>query len=274
MFGNAPRAVWSKWTSPDEQGRIDLACRSFLIQWEGHNILLETGIGSFFEPKMADRFGVQDPDRHLLVEALAEKGLTPSDIDAVVLSHLHFDHAGGLLPNYKDRESGNDELIFPKGQFFVGEEAWKRAVDPHPRDRASFIPGLTEKLEQSGRLTRIPEGGKFPAPYDQILSFRISNGHTPGQLLTQVSGPKYSAIFTGDLVPGSHWIHLPITMGYDRFPEKVIDEKSDLYKEAAPKHWILLFTHDDQVSGAQICQDERGKYAVDQAFPQFEAFQL
>ena len=96
---------------------------------------------------MAERFGVQNSDRHLLVEQLLIHNLKPEDIDFVVLSHLHFDHAGGLLPLYAQIQSGNDQLIFPKAQYIVSQRAFDRAVSPHPRDRASFIDGLTEKLK-------------------------------------------------------------------------------------------------------------------------------
>ena len=98
MFGNAPRAMWEKWIAPDELGRIPLACRSFLIEFGEYKVLLETGIGAFFEPKLADRFGVQDADRHILKEELQNLGIKEEEITHVVISHLHFDHAGGLLP--------------------------------------------------------------------------------------------------------------------------------------------------------------------------------
>jgi len=274
MFGNAPRAVWEKWTAPDEQGRIELACRSFLVQWKGLNILIETGIGAFFEPKLAERFGVQTPERHLLREALHHNGLAPQDVDYVILSHLHFDHAGGLLPTYREIQEGNKDLLFTKAKFLVGEKAWERALHPHSRDRASFIPGLTDQLKNSGRLTLLKEGDSFPAPLNEILEFRLSNGHTPGQLLTLIKGPTTKAFFTGDLVPGSYWVHLPITMGYDRFPEAVIDEKETLYRTALPEHWILLFTHDERISGATVKKDDRGKVQTDREFAAFESFQM
>ncbi|MEM7646978.1 MAG: MBL fold metallo-hydrolase, partial [Pseudomonadota bacterium] len=94
MFGNAPRAVWEKWTEVDSLGRIPLACRCLLIETDNQKILCEAGIGAFFEPKLAERFGVQNPDRHLLLENLESLGHSPESIDYVILSHLHFDHAG------------------------------------------------------------------------------------------------------------------------------------------------------------------------------------
>src|SRR5690348_5131665 len=105
MFGNAPTALWSRWIAPDEQNRIPLACRCMLASGlAGKNVLFETGIGAFFEPKLRERYGVVE-DRHVLLESLREVGLSHDDIDVVVLSHLHFDHPGGLLAEWKEGET-------------------------------------------------------------------------------------------------------------------------------------------------------------------------
>lgn len=267
MFGNAPRPVWEKWIKPDELGRIPLACRSLLIEFDGQKVLCETGIGAFFEPKMADRFGVQTPDRHRLLENLKALGHSPESITHVILSHLHFDHAGGLLPAHQDIAAGNDRLVFPKAKFIVGEDAWARALKPHSRDKASFIPGLTDKLEKSGRLVRL---GKDPLPKELEGRFEFirSDGHTPGQMHTLFSGENGKVFFCGDLIPGRAWVHVPITMGYDRFPEKVIDEKSELYSRALQEDWLLFFTHDPEVSAAHAVKSPNGK--VEPARPEAE----
>src|ERR1700753_1855841 len=100
MFGNAPRALWSRWLAPDEAGRVPLACRALLVEDGARKILFETGIGTFFAPELRDRYGVVEREPVLLA-SLAALGLRDSDIDVVVLSHLHFDHAGGLLAPYR-----------------------------------------------------------------------------------------------------------------------------------------------------------------------------
>ncbi|MBC87383.1 MAG: MBL fold hydrolase [Bdellovibrionaceae bacterium] len=260
MFGNAPRAVWERWIAPDELGRIPLACRALLADLDGKKILCETGIGAFFEPKMADRFGVQNKDRHMLLENLKSLGVEPDEIDYVILSHLHFDHVGGLLPTYADIESGNDELLFKNAKYVVGEKALGRCEKPHPRDRASFIPGMYEKLTQSGRLLVIPDGAESHEELPKGVSFIYSEGHTPGQMLTRIQGDKASVIFTGDLIPGRHWIHLPITMGYDRYAEKVIDEKGSLYKTQDLETTYFYYTHDDHAAMSRIEKTDKGKF--------------
>ncbi len=261
MFGNAPRPVWEKWIAPDEIGRIPLACRCLLIEFEGVKVLCETGIGAFFDPRFASRYGVQEPQRHLLLENLKAAGHTPESIDFVILSHLHFDHAGGLLPTFAQMQNGDGGLVFPKATYIVGEEAWNRALHPHFRDRASFIPGLTEKLQATGRLVIYPRD-PLPAKLAGNFEFLITGGHTPGQMHALFTGGTQRVFFCGDLIPGRPWVHLPITMGYDRFPEQLIDEKATIYGRAVQEDWLLFFTHDPEVSGSHVKKSESGKFEV------------
>ena len=259
LFGNAPRAVWSKWAPPDEMGRIDLACRALLVEIDNIKILFEAGIGCFFEPKMAERFGVQDPSRHHLIENLKKLKIHPEEIDWVILSHLHFDHAGGILPSYTEIQKGNNGLAFPKARYVVGKEAFARAENPHFRDKASFIPGLTEKLKATQKLHLIEQGGPSPI-FPEIIQFIFSFGHTPGHMHSLIKGNREPLFFAGDLIPGIPWLHLPITMGYDRFPEKVIDEKQDIYTQALKENWNLYYTHDTHVAYSKLIQDEKSNF--------------
>ncbi|MBX7079946.1 MAG: MBL fold metallo-hydrolase [Nannocystaceae bacterium] len=257
MFGNAPKAVWSKWCPPDPQNRISLACRAMLVREPGRNVLLETGIGAFFEPAMRERFGVVE-DRHVLLDSLAALGLAPQDIDVVVLSHLHFDHAGGLLAPW--REGASPELVFDRARVVVGRRAWERANAPHARDRASFIPELQPLLTATGRLEIVD--GERSAVLGPDYGFTVSDGHTPGLLLTRVQSPHGPITFMGDLVPGAPWVHLPITMGYDRFPELLIDEKHALLDRVRAEQGWIFFTHDAEVAAARVELDDKRRYRV------------
>lgn len=256
MFGNAPRAMWAKWVPPDEQNRIPLACRSLLVRESGgRNVLLETGIGAFFEPKLRDRYGVQESE-HVLERSLGELGLGPADIDVIVLSHLHFDHAGGLLEAYREGEPAR--LAFPRAHYVVSKEAWARAEHPHFRDRASFIPALQPLLRDSGRLEIVH--GERSEVLGEGYRFTYSQGHTPGLMLTTVETLRGPITFMGDLVPGAPWVHLPITMGYDRYPELLIEEKEALLQRIAAEDGWMFFTHDAQVAAAKVGRDDRGRY--------------
>ena len=264
MFGNAPKEMWQKWHRPDKSNRIELACRGFLFEISGTKILLETGIGAFFDPKMADRFGVTPPDSHILLKSLSQKGIDQSEVDFVILSHLHFDHAGGLLPSYLE-DPKKSRLLFPNAKYIVGESAWERANTPHGRDRASFIPEIISLLRESNRLNIIrPDKketwGVFPKSFSNQIDFKESNGHTPGQLHTVIKSKNMDFFFCGDLIPGRTWAHIPLTMGYDRFPELLIDEKRSLYSEMDLNRTLFLFTHDCEIVGSKITKNEKGKY--------------
>ena len=258
MFGNAPKALWQRWMTPDPENLIDLGCRALLVQEDDRNILVETGIGAFFSPELKQRFGVQE-QRHVLLDSLAELGLSDADIDIVLLTHLHFDHAGGLLAAWEEGKPAR--LLFPNAQFVTGRRQWQRACQPHARDRASYIPELLELLEASGRLQLVDE-----TEHCELLGadwhLHWSDGHTPGQLLPEVAMADGPVVFPGDLIPGAPWVHLPITMGYDRFPEGLIEEKQALLSDLQARGGRLVFTHDPAVAMGRVVCDAKGRYGL------------
>ncbi|UOF16529.1 MBL fold metallo-hydrolase [Lysobacter capsici] len=274
MFGNAPRAMWAKWSPPDEHNRIALACRALLASpLAGKTVLFEAGIGAFFEPKLRERYGVVE-DRHVLIESLAKAGFAPQDIDVVVLSHLHFDHAGGLLAPWSQGQA--PQLLFPNASYLVGREHYERARHPHARDRASFIAELPQLLEATGRLELVE--GAYSKLLGDSVRFHYSDGHTPGLMLAEIVGPEREdgqphggVVFCADLIPGRPWVHVPITMGYDRNAELLIDEKKAFLSDKLERNVHLFFTHDPECALAQVVRDDKGKFGTTHEVAELQA---
>ena len=257
LFGNAPRMLWQQWLEPDDRNRIELACRCLLAEnLNGQNVLFEAGVGAFFEPKLKERFGVEQ-DEHVLLQSLVARGIPHDEIDIVVLSHLHFDHAGGILSAYEADKPLR--LLFPKAKFLVGNAAWERARNPHPRDRASFVPELPGLLEASGRLELVT--GDRSATLGDAVRFSYSDGHTPGLMLSEIGGDG-GVIFSSDLVAGRPWVHLPISMGIDRYAELVVNEKHALLDDKIARGVRLFFTHDLECAMAMPVKSNRGRYTT------------
>lgn len=256
MFGNAPKAMWQQWCDVDEENRIRLATRALLVEFSnGKTALFEAGVGAFFDPKMKERFAVQETE-HVLIDNLDRIGCPHDTIDYVILSHLHFDHAGGILSAWKENEVSS--LLFPHAEFFVSKVQWERANNPHARDRASYIPEMLTLLEDSQRLFLV-DSDRHPILGNDVR-FHFSEGHTPGLMLAELATAQGPMVFCSDLIPGMAWVHHAITMGYDRYPEQLIDEKIALLNDLVERKGSLFFTHDEVVSRARIEKNEKGRF--------------
>jgi len=249
MHGVVPKTLWSKLVSCDPLNRCEYSTRCLLVETGGHRVLVETGNGDKFPPKLKDIYGI-DHDR-AIGDALREAGLSPDDIDTVVMSHLHFDHSGGTT-----RRNSGDRLepVFKRARHVVQRREWEDATHPHDRNRASYLQENIGPLGEAG-LVELVDGEVDIAPGVRVLP---TPGHTAGHqsvLLGPADGPK--ALFLGDVVPTAVHVKLPWVMSYDLEPARTVETKRALFTRAVTEDWLVK----DHAAG-RLGVDKDGGFVV------------
>jgi glyoxylase-like metal-dependent hydrolase (beta-lactamase superfamily II) len=249
MFGVVPKPLWEKTNPPDESNRISLAARALLLVGGGRNILIDVGNGTKYSEKLTGIYKF-DTSRFEISRSLAQHGLTPADITDVILTHLHFDHAGGSTL----RENDALRPTFPSATYYVQHEHWKAANAPTERDRASFFPDDFLPLQQQGMLEFTDgEGELFSG-----IHVRLVHGHTAALQCPVISDGTTTVFYCADLIPTSSHVPLAWIMAYDLRPLITLEEKRMILNEAVENDWILFFEHDPLIEAARVTRVEKG----------------
>jgi len=260
MFGVVPKLLWERASPPDEKNRIELQTNCLLIRAHGKTILVDTGYGGKAPTKVREQYSLQ-PGEPLLA-SLGAVGLTRDDIDIVVLTHLHFDHAGG---GTRFDERGAVEPTFPNAKYVVQRAEWEDAAAGRPELAGAYFRKDFLPLEESGQLELV-EGNVEIVPGVTTL---MIGGHTRGMQLVSVELGGKNAMFLADICPTSK--HLPAfwTMAYDQFLLDVRRVKPSVLQWVAEEKVIAIFEHDPKLVAATLKADERGVVFVDQpgSFP-------
>lgn len=253
MFGTVPRVVWQKRCPPDEANLIHMGTNCLLIRGKGHTILVDNGNGDKESDAFMAQFNMEG--RGVLDRSLASAGLTPGDIDLAILTHLHFDHAGGST---RLDAQGRPVPSFPNARYLLQARDLENARSGFLRERASYRPANWEPLEEAGILDLV-EG---PAEILPGLSVRPVPGHTPGLQAVVLEGGGRRLIYLADLIPMSHHIQPAWVMGYDLDVVTCVRERLRLLEEVTGTDTILVFEHDPVVQAGTVSRDARGKYVV------------
>ncbi|MGB0714796.1 MAG: MBL fold metallo-hydrolase, partial [Phycisphaerae bacterium] len=242
MFGVVPRVLWAPKCDVDDHNRILLATRTLLItnESQGRVMLVDTGCGPKWSDDQADRYGIKR-ESEALTAALRNIGADEASVTDVIVSHLHFDHNGGLT-TWRDKEGGELDLIYPNATHWIHKTHWDHAQAPHTKDRASFLAEDFRLLHDKGSL-RLLEGEQA-APTGDAFGWFASGGHTPAQLHPMIEGDGMSVTFSGDIVPTARHLRPAWVMAYDVQPMKTIDEKLKLYQNIIERKTVLAFPHD------------------------------
>lgn len=241
MFGVVPRLIWQKLYMPDSENRILLAMRVLLIRTKDRAILVDTGIGNWHDEKFFSIYGVQQRDFSFR-DALRQYSLSPEEITDVILTHLHFDHAGGIL----HRGPHGLEPAFPNASLHIQRKQYEWACSPSVKDRASYLKPLMDYLARCDRIS-FREGAEVFADGISILVF---DGHTPSLQTVLIRQGEQTVFFTGDLISTSRHFHIPYLTAYELQPVLHAEEKQKILQQAAAENWLLYFQHDpDRVTG-------------------------
>jgi len=242
MFGVVPRPLWEKERPPDERNRIRLGMNLLLIEDGSRRILVDTGAGTKWDDKHREIYGLA-PRR--AEEILAPAGLTPEQVDLVVNTHLHFDHAGG---NTTRNERGELVAAFPNAKYLVQRGEVDTARSANERTRASYLEENFEPLLAEGRFELL-DG---PVRLGAGIELRLAPGHTPHMQVPILATAQGTVAFLADLIPTVSHIPYPYVMGYDLEPLVTLKTKRQLLPVAAREGWILLFEHDADVRAATL----------------------
>lgn len=250
MFGVVPKALWAKAYHPgDELNRIPLSARPLLVRWDDKKILIDTGNGDKFSDKLANIYSI-DKTKSSLEVALKQFDLKPEDIDAVILTHLHFDHVGGATKKI------GDKIIptLPNAKFYVQKDHLNWAKNPTEKDRASFFKDDFMPLLADGLLETIDGEGEI----FQGISVIPVNGHTKSMQTVKITDGGTTLYYCADLCPTNAHVPIPYVMGYDNFPLIAIEEKKKIMPQAYEEGWILCYEHDVFYQASTVKSTEKG----------------
>lgn len=252
MFGTIPKNIWSRRIPADPENCIRLATRSLLIDTGERLFMADVGNGDKWPAKLLQIYAFQNFSGR-------ETGFDSEAVTDIILTHLHFDHAGGMS-RYRPGSLTDLELCYPQARIYLQADNYENAKNPNPRERASYLKENVGILERAKLV--LTHGSQEIEPG---LWVHQVNGHTRGQQWLEVKNGAESIVFPGDLVPTSHHLPLPFSMGYDISAGTLLEEKEDFLSRAVAGHWIVVFEHDPDIPAARVKKDDKGQYAIGEA---------
>jgi glyoxylase-like metal-dependent hydrolase (beta-lactamase superfamily II) len=248
MFGVVPKVLWAKLRPPDDRNRIQLGMNVLLVEDGDKRTLIDNGAGTKWDAKQRDIYGFTVKSA---AEILEPAGLAPSDIDVVLDSHLHFDHAGGNTE--LDDDAG---LIpaFPNARYVVQQGELEFARSDNERIRASYLSDNFEPVVAAGMFDYVTGDARV----DDRIEVRLAPGHTPFLHVPVIRTGEHTIAFLSDLVPTASHVPFPYIMGYDLEPLRTLESKKRILGEAARGGWRLVFEHDHDLPLGILIED-RGK---------------
>lgn len=254
MFGVVPKVLWKRRIPSDDRNRIRLGMNCLLVEGPEGRTVIETGSGGKDDAKFQDIYGLERNGG--LPARLADAGAPVETIDRVVLTHLHFDHAGGATVWADDGETAVP--TFPNATYYANRAEFEEALSPNERNAASYLARNVAPWEKRAEWV---EDGDEVAPGITILA---TPGHTPNHVSVAVDdGTGRKVVFLGDLVPTAHHLSYPWIMAYDLYPVTTLETKQRLLPRIHENDWLCAFVHDADRPLTYLKPDEKGRFRAD-----------
>jgi glyoxylase-like metal-dependent hydrolase (beta-lactamase superfamily II) len=250
MFGVVPKSIWHKLNPADDNNMCSWALRCLLIQSGNRLILIDTGMGSKQTDKFFGYYYLHGNDS--LEKSLNRYGFTTDDITDVVLTHLHFDHCGGAIQI--NSETNALQPTFKNATYYSNKKHWDWAINPNPREKASFLKENILPIQESGQLKFIDETTELI----KGLNFIEVNGHTEAMLLPIINYKNSTIAYMADLIPSAGHLPIPYIMAYDMRPLQTLNEKQIILNKAIENNWTLFFEHDPLIECLTLERTDRG----------------
>jgi methylmalonyl-CoA epimerase len=244
LFGVVPKALWSGRFRVDEQNRVELAVRQLIVRGV-RTMLIDAGFGDKADETFRRNIGLDR--RWNLEHALAAAGLAPEDIDIVLATHLHWDHAGGFTVRGAD---GRLRPRFPRARYVVRRGEWEDATHPNARTRGNYVQDDFVPLMSAGVLEMVDD--------DQTImpgvKVRRTGGHTGHHQMVLIESNGQRAAFPADMMPTSAHLSPAWIAAVDLFPVETLAAKQAFVDEAVAHRTLVFFDHDPGTHAAYIVE--------------------
>jgi glyoxylase-like metal-dependent hydrolase (beta-lactamase superfamily II) len=253
MFGVVPKPLWEKRLPSDERNRIQLGMRPLLVRGSTKTVIIDAGVGSKMDEKSVMIYGINRA--HDLNASLHAAGVAATEIEIVLATHLHFDHAGGFTVRGAD-ERGTIGPAFPSARYVIRADEWEDATHPHERNKASYVSENFVPLADAGVVDFI-ERDETIVPGVRVVR---TGGHTMHHQIVFIETAGRTAVFAADLIPTTAHVDEPWIMGYDLYPMDTLAFKRRFVREAIEREYLIFFEHDPVIAAGVIREKDGRKF--------------
>lgn len=240
MFGVIPKKIWSRMTASDSDNLIDIQTNLYLVDTGDKKILCDTGLGTLLSDQEKKIYSTQEESN--IESGLKQIGFNSDEIDYVILTHLHTDHAGGAVKE-DSKEKGSIIPRFKNARYIVQKDEWADAMNPNERTTAVYIPQRLSPIEEAGQL-QLVDGDVELLPGVKLVK---TGGHTAGHMGVEFSSGGETIVYYADIIPSSHHFKVPYVAAVDLYPLETMKVKRSLNKRAKAGEIKIAFDHDTEI---------------------------